>query len=78
MSTTDRASTSTQTSERPTRAAVVLTLAMMVVPLLTLLISAAGCSRSTRSASLELRASELGDVQSITESDGTAAKRSHE
>jgi len=47
MPTNDCASTATQTSSRPTRAAVVLTLAMMVAPLLTLLVSAAGCSRST-------------------------------
>ena len=78
MSTTDRASTSTQTSDRPTRAAVVLTLAMMVVPLLTLLISAAGCSRSIRSGSLEVGASEHGHVESITESGETTAKRSQE
>ena len=45
MPTLDRASTSTPPSDRPTRAAVMLTLAMMVVPLLTLVVAASGCNR---------------------------------
>ena len=60
MSTNERASeATTQNSDRPTRAAVVLTRAMGVVPLLPLLVSAAGCHRpSSRPTPVEVRAQD--------------------
>ncbi len=59
MSTNERATDSmTQASDRPTRAAVVLTLAMGVVPLLPLLVSAAGCHRPSRPSAVEVRSQD--------------------
>jgi hypothetical protein len=78
MPTPDRASTLTQTSDRPTRAAVVLTLAMMVVPLLTLAGAASGCSRSARSGAVELRGGESGDVRSGMSAGRATVERSPE
>ena len=46
----------TQTEDRPTRAAVALTLAMMMAPLFTLLVSAAGCTRpATRTTAVDVQ-----------------------
>jgi len=56
MPTNDPAFISPQISDRPTRTAVVLTLAMTALPIVTLLVSAAGCSRSTARGSVEQRA----------------------
>ena len=64
----------TQTESRPTRAAVVLTLAMTAFPLLPVLVSAAGCTRSTPHAAVEVRANE----SAASPSDATAARTSTE
>ncbi len=66
----------TQTADRPTRAAVVLTLAMTAFPLLPLLVSAAGCSRSTPHAAVEVRANESAAAPSDATSARTSTKRS--
>ncbi|MBX3190343.1 MAG: hypothetical protein KF819_25310 [Labilithrix sp.] len=61
MFSNDGTTSRTQTSERPTRAAVVLTLAMMVAPLFTLVVSAAGCTRpAARATAFEGRAGSEG------------------
>ncbi len=73
MSTIDRASTSTQPTERPTRAAVVLTLAMMVVPLLTLAVSASGCTRSMRTSSVEPQTGDSSNVGRVVAAERTSA-----
>lgn len=72
-------SSKTQTSERPTRAAVVLTLAMMVAPLFTLVVSAAGCTRpAPRTTAVEARveseraAARLDTAPRSTNADSTS------
>lgn len=73
MATNESTSTSTTPTEsRPTRAAVVLTLAMTAFPLLPVLVSAAGCSRSTPHAAVEVQA----NASAAAPSDATPAKTS--
>ncbi len=55
----------TQTSDRPTRAAVVLTMGMMVLPLVTLVVSAVGCSRSTPHAAAEVHSTESSAIAPV-------------
>lgn len=73
MSTNDGTTSKTQTSERPTRAAVVLTLAMMVAPLFTLVVSAAGCTRpAPRTTAVEARAESVGAAARLDKAARTA------
>lgn len=69
-------SSTTQTADRPTRAAVVLTLAMTAFPLLPVLVSAAGCSRSTSHAAVEVQANESVAAPSDATPAKTSTKRS--
>ncbi|MBN9166526.1 MAG: hypothetical protein BGO98_05815 [Myxococcales bacterium 68-20] len=73
---TNEGTSTMQTANRPTRAAVVLTLAMTAFPLLPLLVSAAGCSRSTAHAAVEVRANESAAAPSDASSVKTNADRS--